>query len=96
VVCDTLAPIGRRSAPVTAALPELTPFQSAPQEKYKSFLYWLRNEAPDYYEEGGEDAGFAQPDAVQIMTVHQASCESRVTVLACDRRGHLEGAGSLT
>jgi DNA helicase II / ATP-dependent DNA helicase PcrA len=47
-------------------------FQSAPQEKYKSFLYWLLNEAPSYYEEGGDDVGFAQPDAVQIMTVHQA------------------------
>lgn len=47
-------------------------FQSAPEEKYKSFVYWLLNEAPDYYEEGGEDVGFAQPDAVQIMTVHQA------------------------
>jgi DNA helicase II / ATP-dependent DNA helicase PcrA len=47
-------------------------FQSAPEEKYKSFLYWLQNEAPDYYEEGGDDVGFAQPDAVQIMTVHQA------------------------
>jgi len=47
-------------------------FQSAPEEKYKSFVYWLRNEAPDYYEEGSEDVGFAQPDAVHIMTVHQA------------------------
>src|SRR5439155_23524742 len=47
-------------------------FQTAPQEKYESFLYWLKNEAPDYYEEGGESGGFAQPDAVQIMTVHQA------------------------
>jgi len=47
-------------------------FQSAPEEKYKSFVYWLLNEAPDYYEEGSEDVGFAQPDAVQIMTVHQA------------------------
>ena len=47
-------------------------FQSKPEEKYKNFVYWLLNEAPDYYEEGGEDVGFAQPDAVQIMTVHQA------------------------
>lgn len=47
-------------------------FQSAPQEKYTSFLYWLEREAPEHYEEGGDDAGFAQPDAVQIMTVHQA------------------------
>lgn len=47
-------------------------FQSAPEEKYKSFYYWLQNDAPEHYEEGGEDVGFAQPDAVQIMTVHQA------------------------
>jgi DNA helicase-2/ATP-dependent DNA helicase PcrA len=47
-------------------------FQSEPAEKYKTFVWWLRNEAPDYYEEGGDEAGFAQPDAVQVMTVHQA------------------------
>ncbi len=47
-------------------------FQSDPQEKYRSFVWWLQNQAPEYYEEGGEDVGFAQPDAVQVMTVHQA------------------------
>jgi ATP-dependent DNA helicase UvrD/PcrA len=47
-------------------------FQSEPSEKYKTFVWWLRNEAPDYYEEGGDDVGFAQPDAVQVMTIHQA------------------------
>jgi DNA helicase-2/ATP-dependent DNA helicase PcrA len=47
-------------------------FQSEPQEKYSSFVWWLANEAPDIYEEGGEEVGFAQPDAVQVMTVHQA------------------------
>ncbi len=47
-------------------------FQSNPQEKYTSFVWWLQNQAPDYYEEGVEDVGFAQPDAVQVMTVHQA------------------------
>lgn len=47
-------------------------FQSEPQEKYTTFVWWLLNQAPDYYEEGGDDVGFAQPDAVQIMTVHQA------------------------
>jgi len=47
-------------------------FQSAPKEKYEAFLWWLENDAPDYYEEGGDNVGFAQPDAVQIMTVHQA------------------------
>jgi DNA helicase-2/ATP-dependent DNA helicase PcrA len=47
-------------------------FQTQPQEKYASFVWWLANEAPDIYEEGGEDVGFSKPDAVQIMTVHQA------------------------
>jgi DNA helicase-2/ATP-dependent DNA helicase PcrA len=47
-------------------------FQSEPQEKYNSFVWWLTKQAPNIYEEGGEDVGFAQPDAVQVMTVHQA------------------------
>src|SRR5205823_3115430 len=47
-------------------------FQSDPKEKYTSFVWWLTNQAPEYYEEGGEDVGFAQPNAVQVMTVHQA------------------------
>lgn len=51
---------------------ELIWFQSEPKQKYEQFVWWLNNEAPDYYEEGGDDRGFAQPDAVQIMTIHQA------------------------
>lgn len=47
-------------------------FQSEPQEKYTAFVWWLLNQAPEFYEEGGDDVGFAQPDAVQVMTVHQA------------------------
>lgn len=47
-------------------------FQSEPQEKYRIFSGWLEHEAPDYYEEGGDAKGFAQPDAVQILTIHQA------------------------
>ena len=30
-------------------------FQSDPQEKYTTFVWWLTNQAPDIYEEGGED-----------------------------------------
>lgn len=51
---------------------ELIWFQSEPQQKYEQFVWWLNNQAPDYYEDGGDPQGFAQPDAVQIMTVHQA------------------------
>ena len=51
---------------------EVIHFKSAPEQKYESFAWWLTREAPAYYEEGGDDVGYAQPDAVQIMTVHQA------------------------
>jgi DNA helicase-2/ATP-dependent DNA helicase PcrA len=51
---------------------EVIHFKSAPEEKYESFAWWVTREAPGYYEEGGGDVGYAQPDAVQIMTVHQA------------------------
>lgn len=47
-------------------------FQSEPGRKYESFGWWLRRDAPDFYEEGGADGGYAQPDAVQILTVHRA------------------------
>jgi DNA helicase-2/ATP-dependent DNA helicase PcrA len=47
-------------------------FQSDPERKYESFVWWLRRDASDYYEEGGADAGYATPDAVQILTVHRA------------------------
>ena len=47
-------------------------FQSDPARKYESFVWWLRRDAPDFYEEGGADAGYATPDAVQILTVHRA------------------------
>lgn len=47
-------------------------FQSEPSRKYESFHWWLKNEAPEHYEAASEADGYAQPDAVQIMTVHQA------------------------
>lgn len=47
-------------------------FHSKPSSLYPAFAGFLRHQAPDYYPEGWEDAGFARPDAVQIMTVHQA------------------------
>jgi DNA helicase-2/ATP-dependent DNA helicase PcrA len=39
---------------------------------YKNFLWFLNNQAADYYPEGWEGAGYAVPNAVQVMTVHQA------------------------
>lgn len=47
-------------------------FHSKPASLYQTFSGFLRFNAPDYYPEGWENAGFAEPDAVQIMTVHRA------------------------
>jgi DNA helicase-2/ATP-dependent DNA helicase PcrA len=47
-------------------------FNSDPESLYKGFAGFLQHQAADYYPEGWEGAGFAMPDAVQIMTVHQA------------------------
>ena len=47
-------------------------FHSKPEEKYKSFVGFLTYQAPNYYPEGGQDEAYAVPNAVRIMTVHQA------------------------
>jgi DNA helicase-2/ATP-dependent DNA helicase PcrA len=47
-------------------------YQSEPKIKYEGFASFLLNEAPGYYPEGWEDIAYARPDAVQIMTIHQA------------------------
>lgn len=47
-------------------------FQSAPQEKYRSFAGFLRYQAADVYPEGWLEARYVTPDAVQILTIHQA------------------------
>jgi DNA helicase II / ATP-dependent DNA helicase PcrA len=47
-------------------------FNSEPRALYRDFSGFLVNQAPDYYPEGWLDASYAVPDAVQIMTVHQA------------------------
>jgi Superfamily I DNA and RNA helicases len=47
-------------------------FHTKPADLYAGFSGYLVHNAPDYYPEGWEDAGFAQPDAVQVMTVHRA------------------------
>lgn len=51
---------------------ELIHFRSEASSLYGGFAGFLRHQAADYYPEGWEDAGYAQPDAVQIMTVHQS------------------------
>jgi len=47
-------------------------FHSSPVEKYKTFAGFLRHHAEHAYPEGWQDSAFASPDAVRIMTVHQA------------------------
>ncbi len=51
---------------------ELIHFHSGATSLYGGFAGFLRHQAEDYYPEGWEDSGYARPDAVQIMTVHQA------------------------
>jgi DNA helicase-2/ATP-dependent DNA helicase PcrA len=47
-------------------------FHSNPPEKYQSFAGFLRHHAENAYPEGWQDSAYASPDAVRIMTVHQA------------------------
>jgi len=62
-------------------------FKSKPEEKYRSFVQFLRYQAPRYYPEGGQDVAYSVPDAVRIMTVHQAKgMEFPVVFLPCLQR----------
>jgi DNA helicase-2/ATP-dependent DNA helicase PcrA len=47
-------------------------FRSSPGELYASFAGFLDHQAPDYYPEGWTADDCAQPEAVQVITVHQA------------------------
>ncbi len=47
-------------------------YHSQPVEKYASFADFLQHRAEDAYPEGWQDNQYANPDAVRIMTVHQA------------------------
>lgn len=47
-------------------------FHSKPQEKYLNFANFLEYQAEDAYPEGWQDNQYANPDAVRIMTIHQA------------------------
>lgn len=47
-------------------------FNTAPADKYATFVKWLEYQAPDYYAESDADVGYATPDAVTLATVHQA------------------------
>jgi DNA helicase-2/ATP-dependent DNA helicase PcrA len=47
-------------------------YHSKPVDKYGSFGDFLQYRAEDAYPEGWQDNQYANPDAVRIMTVHQA------------------------
>lgn len=47
-------------------------FQSDPLRKYDDFASFLQHRAEDAYPEGWQSNQYANPDAVRIMTVHQA------------------------
>ncbi len=47
-------------------------YHSMPAEKYASFAGFLEHGAEEDYPEGWQDNRYANPDAVRIMTVHQA------------------------
>ena len=47
-------------------------YHSKPSEKYAAFADFLQYRAGDAYDEGWQDNQYANPDAVRIMTVHQA------------------------
>jgi DNA helicase-2/ATP-dependent DNA helicase PcrA len=47
-------------------------YHSKPAEKYASFADFLEYRAEDAYPEGWQDNQYATPDAVRIMTLHQA------------------------
>jgi len=47
-------------------------YHSKPKEKYESFGNFLEFHAENAYPEGWQDNQYANPDAIRIMTVHQA------------------------
>ena len=47
-------------------------FASKPTEMYQGFASFLYYQAEGTYSEGEEDTSYMTPDAVQVMTVHQA------------------------
>jgi DNA helicase-2/ATP-dependent DNA helicase PcrA len=47
-------------------------FHSQPQDLYQRFAGFLEHQAAEYYPEETEETAHAKPDAVKVMTVHQA------------------------
>ncbi|MBI3089101.1 MAG: ATP-dependent helicase [Candidatus Tectomicrobia bacterium] len=47
-------------------------YHSKPIEKYDAFASFLQHKAEDAYPEGWQDNQYANPEAVRVMTIHQA------------------------
>ena len=47
-------------------------FHSSPDSLYEGFAGFLEHQAAEYYPEETEETAHARPDAVRVMTVHQA------------------------
>ena len=47
-------------------------FNSQPLERFQGFAAFLKYQADGAYSEGSDDGDYVVPDAVQVMTVHQA------------------------
>jgi len=47
-------------------------YHSKPDKKYEAFCGFLQYRAESTYPEGWQDSQYANPDAIRIMTVHQA------------------------
>ena len=66
----TLYNLGKFSQIITDF--ETIHYHSNPVEKYEGFENFLEHRAEDAYPEGWQDNQYANPDAIKIMTVHQA------------------------
>ena len=66
----TLYNLGKFSQLITDF--ETIHYHSKPVEKYAAFADFLQYQAEEAYPEGWQDNQYANPDAVRIMTVHQA------------------------
>lgn len=67
-------------------------FSSQPADKYRAFVDWLTHQAPGYYDDTDADAGYAQPDAVVVSTVHQAKgMQWPAVFVPCLRRNRFPG-----
>ena len=67
---DVMANLGKFSQLISDY--EAIHFHSDPQDLFEGFVNFLYHQADGLYQEGAEDSVYAVPDAVQVMTVHQA------------------------